>query len=77
MAFPIRNACEQFLNSYYLEKNGYGLINDAFTPSQKIVDIFEKKFDYYKMNIRETSFCGNETVIATLHQYFNTREYIV
>jgi uncharacterized protein (TIGR00661 family) len=77
MAFPIRNACEQFLNSYYLEKNGYGLINDAFTPSQKIVDIFEKKFDYYKTNIRETSFCGNETVIATLHQYFNTREYIV
>ncbi|MBU1565773.1 MAG: hypothetical protein KJ630_09100 [Proteobacteria bacterium] len=77
MAFPIRNACEQFLNGYFLEINGYGLMNDAFHPSPDILDVFEKNLDFYRKNIQETSFCGNETVVATLKQFFKTKKYIV
>jgi uncharacterized protein (TIGR00661 family) len=75
MAFPIRNACEQYLNSYYLEKNGYGLVNDAFRPSFELIDIFEKNIEYYRKNIRGTSFFGNDAVNRVLHQYFTTKRY--
>lgn len=75
MAFPIRNACEQFINGYYLEKNGYGLMNDAFHPSTDILNAFEKNREAYKTNIQGNSFCGNETVMNVLNHYFNTKEY--
>ena len=75
MAFPIRNACEQFINGYYLEKNGYGLMNDAFHPSFDILNIFERNRAAYKKNIQENSFCGNETVMTVLNRYFNSKEY--
>ncbi len=77
MAFPIRNACEQFLNGYFLEKNGYGLMNDAFTPSPDILSVFEKNLECYRKNIQATSFCGNKAVIATLDHFFKTKEYII
>jgi uncharacterized protein (TIGR00661 family) len=77
MAFPIRNACEQFINGYYLEKKGYGLMNDAFHPSTDILDIFERNRAVYKKNIQNDSFCGNETVMTVLNRYFNTKEYCV
>lgn len=77
MAFPIRNACEQYINSYFLEKNGYGLINDAFKPSPEILEKFHNNLECYRKNIRGTSFCGNDAVVATLDQYFKTKKYIV
>ncbi len=77
MAFPIRNACEQYINGYYLEKNGYGIMNDAFRPSSDILDGFEKNLENYKKNIQKTSFCGNEKVTAVLKHYFDTKEYNV
>lgn len=77
MAFPIRNACEQFINGYYLEKNGYGIMNDAFHPSVNVLDLFEKNRERYKKNIQGTSFFGNEKVTAVLEHYFTTKEYVV
>lgn len=77
MAFPIRNACEQFLNGYFLEKNGYGLMNDAFKPSPDILGVFENNLESYRKNIQAASFCGNEAVIAALDHFFKTREYLI
>lgn len=77
MAFPIRHACEQFLNGYYLEKNGYGLMNDAFNPSSHTLEVFENNLEYYRTNIQATSFFGNEAVFATLDHFFKTKEYRV
>lgn len=76
MAFPIRSAFEQFLNGHYLEKNGYGLVNDAFQPSAEILDVFEQNQEVYKKNINGNSFCGNESVFSTLDHYFNTKQYV-
>ena len=77
MAFPIRNAVEQFLNGYFLEKNGYGLMNNAFRPSPEIFDIFEKNIEHYRSNIQAVSFCGNKSVTAALDRFFTTKSYIV
>ncbi len=77
MAFPIRNACEQFINAFYLEKNEYGIMNDAFHPSTEVLDLFEKNQERYKEKIQETSFFGNEKVFAILNDYFTTRKYLV
>jgi len=77
MAFPIRNACEQFINGYYLEKNGYGLMNDAFHPSENTLAIFENNQESYKKTIQEKSFFGNEKVIAVLDRYFTTKKFLI
>ncbi len=77
MAFPIRNACEQFINGCYLEKNNYGLMNDAFNPSRSVLERFEQNMADYKRNIEKVSFCGNEEILAVLGHYFRTGEYLV
>ena len=77
MAFPIRNAFEQFLNGYFLEKKGFGLVNDAFRPSDHTLETFEKNIDDYRKEIKTTSFCGNEAVNTALDQFFKTKEYVI
>ena len=69
MAFPIRHAFEQFLNGYYLEKRGYGILNDAFRPSMKTFQEFENKVHIYKKNIQAGSFYGNEAVYKLLNSF--------
>ena len=75
MAFPIKNAAEQFLNGYALEEKGYGVMNDAFRPSKTILNKFLQNREQYERNIREHSFCGNEQVMSVLADYFQNRVF--
>lgn len=77
MAFPIRNAFEQFLNGYFIEKKGYGLVNDAFNPSFDIMEKFNQNIEYYRNNIQAGSFCGNKPVMSALEHFFTTKQYSV
>ena len=75
MAFPIQNASEQFLNAYYLEENGYGLMNSAFHPSADILGRFLANREEYAKSIAKQSFYGNEQVMKVLADYFEARVY--
>lgn len=77
MAFPVRNAFEQFLNGHYIEKSGYGVVNDAFQPSVNILTAFEQNQEMYTQRIRKGSFNGNEMILSALSHYFKTSNFIV
>ncbi|THB77279.1 MAG: hypothetical protein D6B25_07400 [Desulfobulbaceae bacterium] len=71
MAFPIRNAAEQYLNGFYLEKLGYGLMNDAFAPSWSRFERFQKNLDQYRETIAKNQFNGNQEIFRYLDQLFS------
>ncbi len=75
MAFPIKNAFEQYLNGYYIAKQGFGMLNDAFRPSMDCLDVFEKKWEVYKATIATRSFNGNQRIFSTLDHFFQTKQY--
>ena len=75
MAFPIRYAYEQFLNAYFIERNGYGVMNSAFAPSAEKLHQFEKNIDHYRENIQAVSFCGNTSILSALDSFFTTKKY--
>ena len=77
MAFPIKNAAEQFLNGFALEEKGYGVMNDAFNPSQEVLTRFLQNRDQYQRTIGEHSFCGNEQVMSVLADYFRNRVFVL
>ncbi len=77
MVFPIKNAFEQYLNGYYIEKRGYGMLNDAFRPSVDRLHVFERNREAYKTAIGGGSFNGNQQIFSTLDYYFKTKRYSI
>jgi uncharacterized protein (TIGR00661 family) len=66
--FPIANAYEQLLNSYFLAKLGYGSYSTESHPSERILRDFERRLDRFRQRIRREKLLGNAIVTARLEQ---------
>jgi uncharacterized protein (TIGR00661 family) len=62
-AFPIANAYEQFVNSYFLAQCGYGAYSCSSEPSPQILTSFESKLESYKTAIQSQNLFGNQHVL--------------
>ncbi len=69
LSFPIRNAFEQFLNAYYLERLGYGRYHLGFYPPNGFIPAFEDELDTFRQHIRRERFCGNDEIFALVRQF--------
>jgi uncharacterized protein (TIGR00661 family) len=69
MSFPIKNAFEQYLNAFYLEKLGYGLNVADLNPQPAVIRSFEARLDWFRKNISEGSFCGNDEIFSLLDRF--------
>ena len=73
ISFPIKNAFEQFLNSLYLERLGYGSYVTDLRPSPAIIPAFEARLDRFRRRIRGESFCGNQEIYRLIQQFIRQK----
>jgi uncharacterized protein (TIGR00661 family) len=73
LAFPIKNAFEQFLNALYLERLGYGQYFSQLHPRPELIPAFEARLDHYRSRIRRESFCGNAEIQALVAEFIRTK----
>jgi uncharacterized protein (TIGR00661 family) len=62
LAFPIANAYEQFINSYFIKLNGYGDNVPSGTPNPVQIIDFEARLEQFRNNISKNSFIGNRKI---------------
>ncbi len=67
-SFPITNAYEQLLNSYFLAKLGYGAYSTESDPTGHILRTFERRLDQFRKRIKREKLLGNALVTARLEQ---------
>jgi uncharacterized protein (TIGR00661 family) len=72
LAFPIANAYEQFLNSYFLSECGYGGYSSSLNPSEDLFLDFERHLDEYKSNINHGQLMGNERLVRRIENLIST-----
>lgn len=65
-SFPIVNAYEQFLNAYFLRRNGLGDYSTDPVPSPGVLQSFESRLDDFRSTIQQKTFFGNRDVINRL-----------
>jgi uncharacterized protein (TIGR00661 family) len=73
LSFPIKNAFEQFLNAFYLERLEYGRYCTDFHPPPAIIPTFEAQLDQFRRNLRGVSFNGNPEVYAQVEQFIRQK----
>ncbi|MFH1649887.1 MAG: glycosyltransferase family protein [Candidatus Woesearchaeota archaeon] len=71
-ANPIPGQFEQYVNGYYLEKLGYGLMDEQ--PTEKRIAQFLNGLDYFRKNIKNDSakFKGNKVLFNLIDQKITT-----
>jgi uncharacterized protein (TIGR00661 family) len=69
LSIPVRGAFEQYLNSYYVERCGYGKQSSMANFSTDEVGNFEKNLDSYRNRIHQGCFCGNDAAFALLDDF--------
>lgn len=69
LSFPIANAYEQFLNAFFLAKQGFGDYSISPIPSVSTLKRFENQLDRFRTNISREDFLGNPVVAAQLEHY--------
>jgi uncharacterized protein (TIGR00661 family) len=74
IAFPIKNAFEQFLNAFYLERLGYGRYFTGLRPPPEIIPAFEARLDSCRKNIQAGNFCGNQEIFALVDQFIREKK---
>ncbi|MCF6291487.1 MAG: hypothetical protein L3J03_10890 [Desulfobacterales bacterium] len=74
IVFPIKQAFEQFLNAFYVEKLGYGRYYNGFGRHKEDIQSFEGQLDNLRYNINQVSFCGNQEVFSLVRQFIDTGE---
>jgi hypothetical protein len=57
------------LNAFYLEKLGYGLNVADLNPQPAVIRSFEARLDWFRKNISEGSFCGNDEIFSLLDRF--------
>jgi uncharacterized protein (TIGR00661 family) len=67
--FPIAYNYEQFLNSYFLEKLGYGAFSTSAFPDPAVLRNFETGLDSFVANMQNQSFYGNEKVTRSIEGF--------
>jgi len=73
LSFPIRNAYEQFLNAYFLEKRGFGAYSTSSSPDMNLFHSFESRLDWFTSHIHCENFLGNQAVITELEKLVSER----
>ncbi len=74
ISFPIKNAFEQFLNAFYIDRLGYGRYFTGFKPRPEIIPDFEARLDHYRTNIQTGAFCGNPEIYTLVEQFIRTKK---
>jgi uncharacterized protein (TIGR00661 family) len=74
ISFPIKNAFEQFLNAFYIDRLGYGRYFTGFHPRPSIIPAFEANLDRYRANIQAGNFCGNEGIFTLVEQFIREKK---
>ncbi len=71
ICFPIGNAYEQFLNAYFVQKNGYGLFSLETEPKLALFQEMEQSVERFRRTITRENHCGNTIVIERLEKLLN------
>ena len=74
ISFPIKNAFEQFLNAFYIDRLGYGRYFSGFHPRPEIIPAFETQLDRYRANIQAGNFSGNQEIFALVEQFIREKK---
>lgn len=74
ISFPIKNAFEQFLNAFYIDRLGYGRYFTGFHPRPEIIPVFETQLDRCRENIHAGNFCGNQEIFALVEQFIREKK---
>ncbi|MBM4283941.1 MAG: hypothetical protein FJ128_01650 [Deltaproteobacteria bacterium] len=69
LSFPIRNAFEQYLNAFYLERLGFGLACTGFRPKPTLISTFEERLPHFRAAIAAGHFLGNPEILSHLHHF--------
>ncbi|MBW1992585.1 MAG: hypothetical protein JRI59_10865 [Deltaproteobacteria bacterium] len=69
LAFPIRNAFEQFLNAFYLERLGYGLYHADHRPGSELLRRFESRLEDFRAQVAAGRFLGNPEIFSLLKAF--------
>jgi len=73
IAFPIKGAFEQYLNSFYLERLGYGQYSPGFHPRTEFIPAFEAKLEDLRRRIGRENFCGNSEIFALVERFIREK----
>ena len=73
LSFPIKNAFEQFLNAFYLERLGYGRYHIGMQPGPGLIPSFEARLDDFTAAIRLADFCGNQEIFSLLDRFIRQK----
>lgn len=68
LCFPIAMLFEQFLNSFYIEKLGYGQYSMTKTPPLSVFDDFENNLEFYRSNLEGKKMEGTDEVVAAIQK---------
>lgn len=74
ISFPIQNAIEQFLNSFYVDRLGYGQYFTDFEPRPEIIPAFEANLELFRRNIRAGQFNGNPEIFNLVAQFIDHKK---
>lgn len=73
LSFPIKNAFEQFLNAFYLERLSYGRSCPSLRPPPHLLSDFEAKLPDYEKRLADQNFCGNQEIFALVDRFIESR----
>ena len=68
-SLPVDWQFEQWLNAYFLQDLGYGLMCDETRDFSAKIQEFLGQFDHYRKNISRQNFFGNEAALARILQF--------
>ncbi len=75
ISFPIKGAFEQYINALYLERLGYGRCFTGPYLQPEIIPQFESRLEDFRDRIRQTNFCGNETIFGQVEQFIREKRF--
>ncbi len=70
-SFPIKNAYEQYINSYFLKEAGFGSYSISHEPNYQDLLKFESEIDIYTKNIQRHNFFGNKIVVSKIRRFID------
>lgn len=73
LSIPVRGHFEQFMNSFYVERCGYGKRAEVAGFSLNYVRGFERDLDTYRKRIAEHRFPGNAPALAAVDDFIAGR----
>ncbi len=74
ISFPIANLFEQYLNSFYIEKSGYGISAQRLKTTLDRMPSFESRLDQFKANIKLGTFKGNAEIYSLLDHFIREKK---